>query len=141
LVAIVVWGLIAYACGVGARAKDRPGVDWFIYGISFTFVALIVLVLLPPGEVADPNVEVTPIEGLTALAARVLRLGAALWFLPAGAVAVLAVFLIEGDAPNAMQRQQGSFLYGIYFAILLGLIVAATLATLAVAWLRRRAER
>ncbi len=46
---LIIWTVIAILCAIIANAKSRSGIAWFVAGVIFGVLALIVLVCMPRG--------------------------------------------------------------------------------------------
>lgn len=47
---LLFWLVFAIACAVVASSKNRSGFGWFMLGLLFSFIALIVVAVLPALE-------------------------------------------------------------------------------------------
>lgn len=45
---VTIWIGLAIACAIVASTKDRSVVGWFILGLLFSLIALIIVLVLPP---------------------------------------------------------------------------------------------
>lgn len=57
---LLFWLIFAVASAVVASSKNRSGFGWFILGLLFSFVALIIVAILPaldPKETKPPTLD------------------------------------------------------------------------------------